>query len=121
MGVVGGTPVVGLPGNPVAAVLTFLFLARPLVWRLAGAAPEVLPRFPAHAAFGYRKKPGRREYVRVRLVADGLVPMAHKFAREGAGMLSSLTESDAFAELSEEITEVAPGDLLPVLPFAALF
>ena len=41
---VGGVPVVGLPGNPVAAVVTFLHLARPLVLRLAGALPEPLPR-----------------------------------------------------------------------------
>ncbi|MFC7541393.1 gephyrin-like molybdotransferase Glp [Siccirubricoccus deserti] len=69
MGVVDGTPVVGLPGNPVAAVVTFLHLARPLVLRLGGAVPEPLPRFAARAGFGYRKKAGRREYVRVRLEA----------------------------------------------------
>jgi molybdopterin molybdotransferase len=55
MGVIGGTPVAGLPGNPVAAVVTFLHLARPLVLRLAGAAPEPLPRFPAASGFAYRK------------------------------------------------------------------
>jgi molybdopterin molybdotransferase len=54
----GGTPVVGLPGNPVAAVVTFLHLARPLVLRLAGAAPDPLPRFAAVADFAYRKKAG---------------------------------------------------------------
>jgi molybdopterin molybdotransferase len=121
MGVVGGVPVVGLPGNPVAAVVTFLHLARPLVLRLAGAAPESLPRFAARAAFAYRKKGGRREYVRVRLSPGTPLPGAAKFAREGAGLLSSLTESDAFAELPEEVTAVAPGDIVQVLPFAAVF
>ena len=121
MGVVGGVPVVGLPGNPVAAVVTFLHLARPLVLRLAGAAPEALPRFAARAAFSYRKKAGRREYVRVRLGPGAPLPEAAKFAREGAGLLSSLTESDAFAELPEEVTAVAPGDIVRVLPFAAVF
>ena len=47
----------GLPGNPVAAVVTFLHLARPLVLRLAGAAPEPLPRFPAQAAFPTARRP----------------------------------------------------------------
>ena len=121
MGVVGGVPVVGLPGNPVAAVVTFLHLARPLALRLAGAAPEPLPRFAARAAFSYRKKGGRREYVRVRLGPGSPLPEAAKFAREGAGLLSSLTESDAFAELPEEVTAVAPGDIVRVLPFAAAF
>jgi molybdopterin molybdotransferase len=117
MGVVGGTPMLGLPGNPVAAVVTFLHLARPLILRLAGAVPETLPRFGVTADFSYRKKPGRREYVRVRL--DGAV--ARKFPREGAGLLTSLTQSHAFAELPEEVTQVAPGDAIQVLPFAAIF
>lgn len=117
MGVIGGTPVIGLPGNPVAAVVTFLHLARPLVLRLAGAAPEPLLRIRAEAGFAYRKKAGRREYVRVRL-RDGI---ATKFEREGAGLLTSLTQSDAFAELPEPVLAVSPGDAVTLLPFAALF
>jgi len=117
MGVVGGTPMVGLPGNPVAAVVTFLHLARPLILRLAGALPEALPRFAVTADFAYRKKLGRREYVRVML--DGA--RAEKFPREGAGLLTSLTQSHAFAELPEDVTRVAPGDAVQVLPFAAIF
>ncbi len=121
MGIVGGVPVVGLPGNPVAAVVTFLHLARPLALLLAGAEAEAPPRFPARAEFAYRKKAGRREYVRVRLSPGAPLPGAAKYAREGAGLLSSLTESDAFAELPEEATAVAPGDTVQVLPFAAVF
>jgi molybdopterin molybdotransferase len=121
MGVVSGTPVVGLPGNPVAAVVTFLHLARPLILRLAGARAEALPRFAAQADFRYRKKAGRREYVRVSLLPGEALPVARKYPREGAGLLSSLTQSDAFAELGEEVTEVAPGDRVDVLPFRAVF
>ena len=120
MGVVGGTPVVGLPGNPVAAVVCFLQLARPLLLRLAGAAERPLPRFVAMADFAYRKKAGRREYVRVSLQAAEGETRARKYAREGAGLLSSLTQSDGFAELPEEVTEIAPGDRVTVLPFAGL-
>ncbi len=121
MGVIGGTPVVGLPGNPVAAVVTFLHLARPLLLRLAGALAEPLPRFPAEASFAYRKKAGRREYVRVRLIPGDGLPLAQKFAREGAGLLTSLTQSDALAELPEDITSVSPGDRVAVLPFRGIF
>jgi molybdopterin molybdotransferase len=117
----GGVPVVGLPGNPVAAVVTFLHLARPLILRLGGAAAEPLPRFAAQADFTYRKKAGRREYVRVRLLPGDGLPLARKYPREGAGLLRSLTESDAFAELGEELTAVAPGDRVTVLPFSAVF
>jgi molybdopterin molybdotransferase len=115
-----GTPVVGLPGNPVAAVVCFLHLARPLLLRLAGAQPKPLPRFAAVAGFDYRKKEGRREYVRVTLRTEGAVTRAEKFPREGAGLLSSLTESDGFAELPEEVTRVAPGDAVTVMPFAGM-
>ncbi|WP_207539205.1 molybdopterin molybdotransferase MoeA [Sabulicella rubraurantiaca] len=121
MGVVDGTPMVGLPGNPVAAVVTFLHLARPLILRLAGARPEILPRFAASSRFSYRKKSGRREYVRVALRSGEAGLQAEKFPREGAGLLSSLTLSDAFAELQEGVTEVSPGDALAVLPFSSLF
>ncbi|HEY4250257.1 MAG TPA: gephyrin-like molybdotransferase Glp [Roseomonas sp.] len=120
MGVIGGTPVIGLPGNPAAAVVTFLHLARPLVLRLAGAAPAPPRRYAAVAAFSHRKKAGRREYVRASLASDDIVPLAHKFAREGAGLLTSLTRSEGFVELPEAVTEVAPGDHVAFLPFAGL-
>jgi molybdopterin molybdotransferase len=121
MGVVGGTPVLGLPGNPVAAIVTFLHLARPLALRLAGASPTPLARFAAIADFSYRKKAGRREYVRVSLSPGLPMPSARKYPREGAGLLTSLTRSDAFAELPEEVTGVAPGDVVAVIPFASVF
>jgi molybdopterin molybdotransferase len=120
MGVVRGVPVVGLPGNPVAAFVTFLHLARPLVLRLAGARAKPLLRVPAISDFPYRKKAGRREYVRVALAESGAGLLARKFGREGAGLLTSLTESDGFAELPEDVTAVAPGDPLRVLPFDAV-
>lgn len=121
MGVMGGTPVLGLPGNPVAAIVAFLHLARPLALRLAGANAAPLPRFAATADFHYRKKAGRREYVRVSLSIGALVPVARKYPREGAGLLTSLTRSDAFVELPEEVTVVAPGDSVAVIPFSSAF
>lgn len=120
MGVVRGVPVVGLPGNPVAAFVTFLHLARPLVLRLAGARVKPLPRVPVVAEFAYCKKAGRREYVRVALAETAAGLVARKFGREGAGLLTSLTESDGFAELREDVTVVAPGDVLRVLLFDAV-
>ena len=112
---------IGLPGNPVAAVVCFLHLARPLLMRLAGAEDQGLPRFAATADFSYRKKAGRREYVRVTLATGDGPTRARKFPREGAGLLTSLTQSDAFAELPEDVTEVAPGARVQVLPFRAVF
>ncbi len=120
MGSVAGVPFVGLPGNPVAAFVTFARLVRPLLAVLAGGvhAPIALR---VQSAFDYRKKAGRREYVRVRLLPgpDGIA-RAHKHPVEGAGILTSLTETDGLAELAEDVTEVAPGDGVGYLPYETL-
>ncbi len=121
MGIVQGTALVGLPGNPVATFVTFAHVLRPLVLRLAGGTAEALPSLPVRSAFAYSKKAGRREYVRVRLVAgtDGAM-IAHKHEREGAGVITSLTETDGLAELAESVTRVAPGDVVGFYPYALL-
>lgn len=122
MGLVGGVPVVGLPGNPVAAYVTLLFVVRPLLARLAGASYAPPLGLPVRAAFRYGKKSGRREYVRctLRRDTDGAVS-AVKFPREGAGLLSSLTGSDGLVELADERTGVEEGDWLTFYPHAALW
>jgi len=113
----GSAAFVGLPGNPVAVMVTFLMLARPLIQRLQGEETQRLPLFPARAAFDYRKKKDRREFVRVRLEpGDDGVLEARKFPRDGAGILSSMVEADALAVLGEPIQQLAPGDTVPVLP-----
>jgi len=116
-----GAAFVGLPGNPVAVFVTFARVVRPLLLRLAGA--EVLPLIPlpVRAGFPYKKRSGRREYVRVRLVrnADGTVD-AFKHAQDGAGVITSLTETDGLIELPEDVTTVAPGATVGFLSYAAL-
>ena len=121
MGIIGGTPFLGLPGNPVASFVTFVHVVRPTVLALSGALPEPLRPMPVRAAFTYRKKPGRREYVRVMLrkVGDGALE-AIKFPREGAGLLSSLVDTDGLVELGEAITQVEPGQSVGFLAYAGL-
>jgi molybdopterin molybdotransferase len=121
MGVVQGAAFVGLPGNPVAAFVTFARVVRPLILRLAGALPEPVLALPVRAGFSYRKKKGRREYVRVTLrrMADGGVE-AIKYAQDGAGVITSLTETDGLAELTEDATEIKPGATIGFLPYLTL-
>jgi len=121
MGIVVGTPFIGLPGNPVASFVTFVHVVRPVVLALAGARPEPLTPLPVRAAFSYKKKAGRREYVRVSLrrTDDGAVE-AVKFPREGAGLLSSLIGTDGLVELGEDITRVDPGQGVGFLSYAEL-
>jgi molybdopterin molybdotransferase len=116
-----GAAFVGLPGNPVAVFVTFVRVVRPLLLRLAGALPEPLIAMPARAAFAYRKRKGRREYVRVALrpAADGAVE-AFKHPQDGAGVITSLTETDGLAELSEDVTSVEPGATIGFLSYALL-
>jgi len=112
---------VGLPGNPVAVFVTFARVVRPLLLRLAGALPEPLVALPVRAAFSYRKKQGRREYVRVALTrADDGGLEAKKYPREGAGVITSLTETDGLAELGEDVTQIEPGATVGFLPYAML-
>jgi molybdopterin molybdotransferase len=117
----GGAAFVGLPGNPAAVYVTFARIVRPLLLRLAGAEAAPLVPLPVRSAFAYRKRAGRREYVRVKLAraADGTVE-AIKHAQEGAGIITSLTETDGLIELPEDVTTVAPGATVGFLSYAAL-
>jgi len=121
MGIVGGTPFIGLPGNPVASFVTFVHVVRPTVLALAGATQQPLLPLPVRAAFSYRKKIARREYVRVSLrQAESGGLEAVKFPREGAGLLSSLVDTDGLVELGEDVTRVDPGQLVGFLGYANL-
>jgi molybdopterin molybdotransferase len=120
LGQVKGVPLVGLPGNPVAAALTFAILARPLILRLAGAVEPAPQTFPVTAAFAYKKRAGRREYVRVTLARDGGALIAQKYPKDGAGILSSVVESDGFAIIDEAVTQLAPGTIVEFLPFTGI-
>ena len=121
MGQIGRIPFMGLPGNPVAVMVTFLLLARPVVLRLSGAAVTAPQRFRVTAGFDHKKRSNRCEYLRARLVGDvahGL--RAEKFPRDGAGILSSMVESDGLVEIGEGATRIVPGDTVAFLPFSEL-
>jgi molybdopterin molybdotransferase len=118
LGQIGGVPMIGLPGNPVAVVVTFAVLARPLILKLAGAAAKTPRHYPVRAGFRYRKKPGRREYLRARLERDGDVAVAVKFERDGAGILSSIVQSDGLVVLDETTSDLTVGSIVDFLPFA---
>jgi molybdopterin molybdotransferase len=121
MGIIGGTPFIGLPGNPVASFVTFVHVVRPTVLALAGATQQHLIPMPVRAAFTYKKKIARREYVRVNLrKGENGVLEAVKFPREGAGLLSSLVDTDGLVELGEEITLVELGQTVGFLGYASL-
>jgi len=118
-GLLGQAAFVGLPGNPAAVFVTFVKVVRPLLSRLAGATLRPLVALPVRAAFAYRKKKGRREYVRASLrhASDGAIE-AVKFSRDGAGVITSLTQTDGLVELGEDVTSIAPGTTVGFLSYA---
>jgi molybdopterin molybdotransferase len=120
MGVIEGTPFVGLPGNPVAAFITFAYVARPLIAALNGALREPPHVLPVTAGFAYKKKQGRREFVRVSLKREAGEVIAEKYPVEGAGVLTSLTRTQGLVELPEEVTKVAPGDKVGFIDYGLI-
>ena len=116
-----GAAFVGLPGNPVAVFVTFVRVVKPLLRRLSGARPDKVVALPVRAAFAYRKKKDRREYVRVALrrAADGEIE-AIKHPQDGAGILTSLTETDGLLEFPEDVTTIEPGSRVGFLSYASL-
>ncbi|QDO99485.1 molybdopterin molybdotransferase MoeA [Ferrovibrio terrae] len=121
LGLIGGVPFFGLPGNPVAAMLTFCFFARPLLQLLNGASPRQPRSFPVTAGFSYKKKADRREWVRVSLQEDGKGGWrAEKYAVDGAGVLTSLTRTDGLIELPEDLLRLEPGETARFYPYDSL-
>lgn len=113
LGIWRGTPVFGLPGNPVAAMVCTLVFAVPALSQMAGAEWCDPQGFLVPAAFEKRKKPGRREYVRAR-IRDGRV---EAFGSEGSGRISGLSWAEGLVELPEPAMHVRPGDPVRFIPW----
>ena len=117
-GILGDTPLMCLPGNPVAAFVCYRLVAGPVLASLAGRQATPALRLPVRSGFAHRKGAGRAEYLRVVLsyAADG-TPVLQRHGRKGAGVLSSLTGADGLVEIPVENEGVAVGDYLPFMPF----
>jgi molybdopterin molybdotransferase len=111
---------VGLPGSPVAVFVTFAYVVRPLISAILGAVPKPLVASTVISGFSYRKKAGRREYVRVSLEQRGRDAVATKYPVDGAGVITSLTRTDGLIELSEDLTRIEPGDAVPFIDYRQL-
>ncbi|PSL20953.1 gephyrin-like molybdotransferase Glp [Shimia abyssi] len=115
LGIWGGKPVFGLPGNPVAALVCTLIFARPAMGLLAGEGWQMPQALTVPAGFSKRKKPGRREYLRARL-REGQVEV---FASEGSGRISGLSWAEGLVELPDEAMDITPGTPVTYYPYTA--
>ncbi len=111
----------GLPGNPVAVMITFYFFARDALLRMMGAGPRQQLYLRATSSDAFRKKPGRTEYQRARLTAgpDGRMQVA-SLGNQGSGVLRSMSEANCIVVLHHDQGSVAPGDAVDCLPFDGL-
>jgi molybdopterin molybdotransferase len=120
-GEIDKTLCIALPGNPAAAYITFLVLGLPLLRRLSGRVAPPMPWHDVAAGFYYRKKPGLREYLRVRLVRGSDSALcAERCDGDGSAMLVSLAGSDGLVVLDESRIDTREGDPLPFASFHAL-
>lgn len=117
LGVIDGSAFIGLPGNPVAAVVAFVTLARPILLALAGATAIAPARYPVTAGFDHAKKRGRREFLRVRL-DGGMPPVALKAGPDGSGILSALAAADGLLDIAADSDGLAKGEAADYLPFS---
>jgi len=108
-----GGLVLGLPGNPVSAVVTFVLFARPALWAMQGADPSAF-LLNATLAEDYRKPPGRAHAVRCSLRADGDRLRAHPTGPQGSHVLTSMLGADGLAMIPADSEGVAAGERVEV-------
>jgi len=108
----------GLPGNPVAVMVTFLALVRPALLRMMGNASAPSPLLKARSLESIRKKPGRTEYQRgtVSTAADGTLQV-RTTGNQGSGVLSSMVQGNGLIVLHHDQGSVASGDEVDVMMF----
>jgi len=108
----------GLPGNPVAVMVTFLAFVRPALLRMMGSQASPTPMLRAHSLEPIRKKAGRTEYQRgiVSTGADGRLQVCTT-GNQGSGVLSSMVQANGLIVLSHDQGNVAAGDEVDVMVF----
>lgn len=113
-----GALLFGLPGNPVAVMVTFLAFVRPALLQMMGARPDPAPLLKAHSSEIIRKKPGRTEYQRGRVstAPDGTLQVKTT-GSQGSGVLRSMAEANGLIVLHHAQGNVAVGDEVDVLMF----
>jgi molybdopterin molybdotransferase len=115
-GHIGLTPLLGVPGNPVAAAVSFIVFGRPAIRKMLGHKLVEPPMVDVVTADGIDNRGQRRHYVRVRLEpAAGGPALARIAGEQGAGVLSSLAAADALMIVPEEMERVQPGTRLQAI------
>ena len=116
-GRVGQTPFIGLPGNPVSGMVCFMIFARPYLARLGGCRRTDLPVTLVPSAFAFRKRPGRREWLRGWLESGQAVA----FGNQGSGLITSMVAAQGLIDVPEDSTGFDVGQMVRFISFADLW
>jgi len=119
-GKVGNAFLFGLPGNPVAVMVTFYQFVRDALIHLSGRNDDALPLLKAVAAENLRKVPGRTEYQRGILFRDQDHWKVRTTGQQGSGVLRSMSEANCFIVIEHERAAVKAGELVSVQLFEGL-
>ena len=118
VGRIGQSILFGLPGNPVAVMVTFLAFVRPALLRMMGSTQAATPLLKARSLAPLRKKPGRTEYQRgiVSQTGDGVLQVS-AIGNQGSGVLSSMVQANGLIVLHHKQGDVGAGDEVDVMMF----
>ena len=121
-GFLGDSVFFGLPGNPVAVMVTFYQFVEPALRIAAGESdPKPRPAVEARCTTRLRKKPGRVEYYRAILERDEHgAPVVRSTGKTGSGLLHTMSDANCFIVLPEDGATVEPGQTVEVQPFFGL-
>ena len=116
-GEINKTPFIGLPGNPVAAIVTFLMLVVDYVKILSGNRNIKIKKNMISSNFSMTKKPGRREWIRGWITEKNNKQFLEKFNTTGSGIISSISQSDGIIDIDEDVKYIKKGKKLNFIKY----
>tara|TARA_B100000029_G_scaffold138029_1_gene132957 strand:+ start:11109 stop:12365 length:1257 start_codon:yes stop_codon:yes gene_type:complete len=114
-------PFIGLPGNPVSVMITFLKIALPAINKLSGFLSPKENNFIVTTDFNFKKKSGRKEFLRVKVSknSNGEIKIKH-YPNTGSGVFTSMVETDGLVELPEKLTYLKKGAKVKFVPYSEI-
>ena len=114
-------PFIGLPGNPVSVMVTFLKIALPTINKLSGFSSPKEKSFIVTTDFNFKKKSGRKEFLRVAISKNlnGQIKIKN-YPKSGSGVFTSMVETDGLIELPEKLTYLKKGTKIIFVPYSEI-
>ena len=114
-------PFIGLPGNPVSVMITFLKIALPTINKLSGFSSPKEKNFIVTTDFNFKKKSGRKEFLRVTISKNlnGQIKIKN-YPKSGSGVFTSMVETDGLIELPEKLTYLKKGTKIRFVPYSEI-